>query len=87
MPSPTTVAVCPAISTDGTTRFSLAVIDTVIVSPPFARPVSAALLDTMVTAVSVGASKSIVTTLVSITAEISTPALLARSSNTTSRLA
>jgi hypothetical protein len=71
--------------TVGTRTGSLAAIDNVIVSPAFARVVSAALSDTMLTDVRVGGVRSMVTTLESVTADTVEPPLLARSLNAIER--
>jgi hypothetical protein len=80
-PLPLTVAGDPASVTAGATMSSLAVIESVMVSPTFARDVSAALSDAIVTEVSVGGVRSIVTTLPSVTDVTVTPALPAKSTN------
>ena len=69
----------PAINTDGVVMISLALNVSVIVSPAFARVVSAALSDTMLTDVRVGGVRSMVTTLESVTAVTVWPEFPARS--------
>jgi hypothetical protein len=61
--------------------------DTVIVSPALARDVYPALSELIVTAVSVGAVRSIVTALPSVTLVTVTPGLLAKSLKAIDRLA
>ena len=86
-PTPVIVsALFPAMLTVGSVRASLAAIVSVIVSPAFARAVSASFDDTIDTADSVGGVRSIVTALLSVTADRVTPGLLARSSNVIDRL-
>jgi hypothetical protein len=79
---PDTDAALSAIDTVGVMMLSLAAIESVIVSPTFALLVSAALLDTIVSSINVGAVLSIVTSLESVTDVTTAPALLAMSSYT-----
>ena len=72
--------------TVGSVNASLAAIVSVIVSPSFARAVSASFDDTIDTSVKVGVVRSIVTSLLSSTAVRVTPPLLAKSSNVMDRL-
>ena len=72
-PPPVTVALWPTIDTTGAPSGSAAVMVMVMVSPAFAIDVSAPLSELILTAVSVGAVRSIVTALVSVTACTAAP--------------
>ena len=80
---PTTVPARPAIDIEGSTMISLASRVNVIVSPAFARAVSATFDETMLMAVRVGAVRSIVTALPSVTPTAVSPALPAKSLKST----
>ena len=74
-----TLAGDPAIVTAGGMMSSLAVIESVMVSPAFARDVSAALSDEIVTADKVGTVRSSTTTRLSVTDVTESPLFPAKS--------